>query len=412
MASRQTGSFEQASAETTVTTVSARPLVSVIIPTRNRAALLERALDSIFSQWGLGTDFDVEAIVVDDDSTDSTASVLAEFPQVRHLRLSTQQGASAARNAGIKASRGKFVCFLDDDDVWLPGRLRLQIPVLERHPEAGAVYSQVFNTNTGKAFPSSSRAASGRIHEALLSGNFMCIHSVLIRREALDKAGYFDESLSSYEDWDLWLRLSFHYSFVFAPGLVAVYLVAARGLWQTGTRAKENTERVIEKALRMLPDSPDYVELKRTARARLALEYSQAWTQVLEALRMYPFLVRYDWARQRVARWMRKLALKSGSPLCSLEELCSEVKEAAKSDPGIRNSWWMRQTVAKSWAETASYLAVRPAQEREALYAAARATALAPTLLFRGALGLIMIRGAIVFCVTCARSAKATWIRN
>jgi hypothetical protein len=193
---------------------------------------------------------------------------------------------------------------------------------------------------------------------------------------------------------------------VFAPGLVAVYLVTARGLWQTGTRAKENTERVIEKALRMLPDSPDYVELKRTARARLALEYSQAWTQVLEALRMYPFLVRYGWARQRVARWMRKLALKNDSPLSCLQEHCSQMKEAVESDTGLRNSWWVRQTIAKSWAETASYLAVRPAREREAAYAGARAAALAPSLLLRPAFAFLIFRGSLVFCLEWARSSK------
>src|SRR6516162_2547473 len=131
-----------------------RPLVSVIIATRNRAALLGRALDSVFSQWGLGVEFDLDVIVVDDASTDSTATVVAEYPQVRYLRLSTQRGVSAARNAGIEASRGTFVCFLDDDDVWLPGRLRLQLPVLERHPEAGAVYSQVLNTYSGETDPS------------------------------------------------------------------------------------------------------------------------------------------------------------------------------------------------------------------------------------------------------------------
>src|SRR6516162_9246773 len=143
--------------------MSKRPLVSVIIPTRNRAALLQRALDTVFAQWGLGTEFDLEAIVVDDGSTDSTAAVLVGFPQVRCVRLSRHGGASAARNAGIEASQGDFICFLDDDDVWLPGRLRLQIPVLERHPEAGAVYSHVLNMITGKPFPGSARDACGSI---------------------------------------------------------------------------------------------------------------------------------------------------------------------------------------------------------------------------------------------------------
>ena len=377
--------------------MSTQPLVSVIIPTRNRAALLERALESVFSQWGLGVEFDLDVIVVDDGCTDSTAAVLAEFPEVRCVRLSSHRGASAARNAGIEASRGTFVCFLDDDDVWLPGRLRLQIRVLERHPEAGAVYSQVLNTYSGKTYPSSSRAVSGQIFEVLLSGNMMCIHAVLIRKEALDKVGYFDETLTTYEDWDLWLRLSFYFPFVFVPGLVAVYLVSPRGLWQSGAREKENTERVIEKALQLLPDSPHSTELKRTARSRLALEYAKTWEEILDALRTYPFLVRYDWARHWVSRWMRKSALKSELPLATLQKFCGQMKEAV-NDGGMKNAWGVRQIFAKSWAEAASYLLARPGREQEAAYAATRAAALAPSLLVQG-LGLIILRGAVSFCV-------------
>ncbi len=99
----------------------ARPEVSVIIPTRNRAPLLARALDSVFSQEGLGEQFDLDVIVVDDGSTDSTATVVGEYAQVRGLRFSTSRGVAAARNTGIESSRGAFTCFLDDDDVWLPG---------------------------------------------------------------------------------------------------------------------------------------------------------------------------------------------------------------------------------------------------------------------------------------------------
>jgi glycosyltransferase involved in cell wall biosynthesis len=378
----------------------ARPEVSVIIPTRNRAPLLARALDSVFSQEGLGDQFDLEAIVVDDGSTDATAAVVREYAQVRYLRLSTPRGPSAARNAGIKASRGAYICFLDDDDVWLPGRLKLQISVLERHPEAGAVYSQVFHTLTGTAYPQSSRAVSGWIFDTLLSGNLFAVHSVLIRREALERTGYFDETLSTYEDWDLWLRLSFNFPFIFVPGLIAVYLLSHRGLWHTtDEHDKENTGRVIAKALQMLPDLPRY----RTARARQALAYGKTWTEILAALRTYPFILRYAWARRWVSLWIRKLALRSESPLTSLRELCTEVR-GATSDA---RRWRVRQTVAKSWAELASSLAVRPAQQQEAAYAAIHAVVLAPSLLVRGALAPIIVRGAIAFCVGSARGSHA-----
>jgi glycosyltransferase involved in cell wall biosynthesis len=371
------------------------PLVSVIIPTRNRAALLDRALDSVLAQEGLGKLFELDVIVVDDGSTDSTIDVVRRYPQVRHM-VSHHRGVAGTRNIGIQASRGRFVCFLDDDDVWLPKRLKLQIPALERHTEAGAVYSQVFHTETGKAYPELSHAASGRIFNALLFGNCMCVHSVLIRREAFEKAGYFDESLSSYEDWDLWLRLSFHFPFVFVPGLVAVYIVSGFGLWQSDANAEQNNARVVDKALRMLPDAVEYAEMKTTARVRVALAYCPTWTKVLETLRAYPWVVRHAWARRWVSRWIRTRAVKNESPLSAVQRLCGEMKASARPR-GIMGRWWVRQTVAKAWADTASALASGPpAQRRDAGRAAVRAVALSPSLLIRGRLAPIIASGVFV----------------
>ena len=398
--------------------MSGRPLVSVIIPTRNRAPLLARALDSVFSQYGVGEQFDLDVIVVDDGSTDSTATVVGEYADVRCLRLSTNRGVSAARNTGIETSRGEFISFLDDDDVWLPGRLRLQIPAFERHPEAGAVYSQVYDAHDGTAYPESSRAVSGRIFDTLLFGNLMAVHSVIIRRDALEKTGYFDESLSTCEDADLWLRLSFRFPFVFVPGLVGVYLPSPSGLWSSDTRAKENSAHVIEKALQMLPDSGRFAELKRAVRARTALKHGQTWADILAALRTDPSNLRYSWTRHWVSLWIRTLALKSEAPLSTLQGLCAQMQEAATSHRRV-SRWRVRQTVAKSWAETASSLALRPARQREAAYAATRAVALAPSLLVGGAprarghqrrraLAPIIVRGAIAFCAGSARSSETT----
>src|SRR5262249_21279850 len=278
--------------------------------------------------------------------------------------------------------------------------------------EAGAVYSQVLNTHSGKAYPNPSRAVSGRIFDALLSGNLMHSHAVLIRKEALEKAGYFDESLSSYEDWDLWLRISFHFPFVFALGLVGVYLVSAHGLWQGGEREKENTARVIAKALQMIPDSPRYALLKRTVRARTALEYSANWEEILVALRTYPFILHYSWARHRVSRWIRSSALRSESPLLTVQGFWAQMREAATSDPRVRSRRRIRQTVATSWAEIASSLAVRQARQREAAYAATRAVTLAPSLLVRGPSAPIIVRGVLASCVESARNFGKNIIRE
>ena len=125
------------------------PIVSVVIPTHNRAKLVSEAIDSVYQQEGLGKDFNIEIIVVDDASTDSTSEVIKGFPAVRYIRFSTNLGPAAARNAGIRASTGKYVAFLDDDDIWLPHRLRSQVPMLEANPSVGVVYGHGYTDGDG-----------------------------------------------------------------------------------------------------------------------------------------------------------------------------------------------------------------------------------------------------------------------
>ena len=116
-----------------------RPLVSAIIPTHNRAHCLSRAVDSIYAQEGLGEHFDIEIIVVDDASSDSTTEVVRRYSGVRYIRQPERRGVSAALNAGLRASTGCCIVFLDDDDVWLPHKLRVQVLQLEAHIDVGVV---------------------------------------------------------------------------------------------------------------------------------------------------------------------------------------------------------------------------------------------------------------------------------
>ena len=112
------------------------PQVSVVIPAFNAERHIESCLDSVFGQ---GSDLALEVIVVDDGSTDGTAARLAEFPQVIRLQQANA-GPAAARNAGIGQARGEFVAFLDVDDLWPEGKLRLQIDMLMRHPDAALCF--------------------------------------------------------------------------------------------------------------------------------------------------------------------------------------------------------------------------------------------------------------------------------
>ena len=382
-------------------TGTGKPLVSVIIPTHNRATLLPTALDSVYGQKGIGEQFDLEVIVVDDASTDSTSDIVRQsYPSARYICLAKNRGVSGARNSGLAASQGRFVAFIDDDDVWLAHRLQAQLPVLERHPEAGAVYSQVsysYPNRVAKKYPDLSRARSGWVFESLLMGNFITPQSTLVRREAFEKTGYFDEQLASYEDWDMWLRLSFYFPFLFLPGVVAVYDVSPDGLWLGVPRdvQEERCTRVIEKAVQMLPGSPACMELKRTARARVALAYAPTWAKELAVLHANPGIARYGWAQRYVRHWVWKQARKTASPISTTRDLSAQVK-AAIAPRSIRGRWWGRKMLAEIWAEIARSLASGHQRgERDAAYAAVCAVAHLPSYIIQLTLARIILHGVL-----------------
>ncbi len=349
----------------------AKALVSVIIPTHNRAHSLPRALDSVYAQEGFGEGFEIEVIVVDDASSDATPEVILGYPRLRHVRLSERRGAAAAYNAGLRVSRGGYISFLDDDDEWLPHKLRMQVPMLEAHPEVGVVYGQSLVRFGGKErlSPEATAAPSGRVFMAMLVNNFCGHHaSLLARRDAFDKAGYFDERFASYEDYDMSLRLAYHVRFLFAPGAVDIYNLSSQGLWLSRAddgAGAEDAIRVIEKALGMLPDSAGYKAVKQEARVRVALQTARrigdpirAWARVMATLRAHPGMAQSGWVQTCVSEMARRRALGAASPASAARELCAEIKAATRSGT-VRERWRVRQMVARIVAEIAASLPVR-----------------------------------------------------
>jgi len=351
------------------------PRVSVITPTRNRSALLREALESVYAQRGIGKTFDLEVIVVDDASTDSTQEVARGFPLARYIRTRESRGVSAARNAGIRAVTGEFVGFLDDDDVWRPSKLELQVPVLEAHPQAEVVYSQyeILRGSRSEIWPSASHPPSGQIFLPLLMDTRALILacSVLVRRSAIERAGHFDESLSRNEDHDMWLRLAFGGEVLFVPGCVAVYRPARDGLVHTGmqTREMERTKyRVIRKALRMLPNRPEFAEVRREAWARTALGFAGRFAQnaeferyplIVQAwLRKVPRLINDKRIRDAVASSMYHVARKSHTPLDSVTRFCFPLVTAT----GFWTQQGSRLFLGEIWKATA--VAVGTGRER------------------------------------------------
>lgn len=190
-------------------------LVSVVIPTRNRAGRLAEAVASVLAQ----SHDPIEVVVVDDASDDDTPAVIRALvesdPRIRSVRHPEPRGAQAARNAGIRDARGPVVAFLDDDCVWLPTKLEKQLAALD--DRRGVVYCR-HAIRHGDAWvvegePDATRDPVG----GLLRKNYIGTYSVLVRRDLLDAVGGFDEAMPRLQDWDLMLRLARHTRFAYVP---------------------------------------------------------------------------------------------------------------------------------------------------------------------------------------------------
>ncbi|MED5463013.1 MAG: glycosyltransferase family A protein [Myxococcota bacterium] len=183
--------------------------VTVIIPTFNRAHVLERALDSVYAQSAAPA----EVIVVDDGSTDATSTLVKErFPGARYCYQSNQ-GVSAARNRGISMATQPWVAFLDSDDEWLPKKLKRQGEALEENPGYLFCHTDEIWIRRGRRVNPMNKHAKpeGWIFPECLPLCCVSPSSVMLHRDLLEEVGGFDESLPACEDYDLWLRVASRY---------------------------------------------------------------------------------------------------------------------------------------------------------------------------------------------------------
>jgi glycosyltransferase involved in cell wall biosynthesis len=182
--------------------------VSVVIPTHNRRDWLRLTLHSVLQQQNL----DLEAIVVDDGSTDDTVEMLADVadPRVRIIRHDSPRGVSASRNHGAAEARGEWVAFVDDDDLWAPEKLSRQV---EACTVTGRTWVYTGSVNideqvriVGGNPPASPEDVSRLIaRQNVIPGGGS---NVIVRRDEFERVGPFDLRLKNTEDWELWIRLA------------------------------------------------------------------------------------------------------------------------------------------------------------------------------------------------------------
>ncbi len=275
------------------------PFVSIVIPTYNRARFLGRSVRSVLNQ----TNKNFEVIVVDDASTDDTAEIIKTFKdnRIRYIRHDANAGAAAARNTGIKVSRGEYVAFQDSDDEWLPEKLQKQMKVFESAPpEVGVVYTDMWRISKGeKRYWHSPKIMpeDGIVYQQALDRVMgIGIQTAIIKRECLNAVGMFDENFPRFIDLELFVRLSKYYYFHHINEPLVNFYDTGKGI--------SNNNQALVKAYQLIFEkySYDVVKNKRSlAKHMYSLgnilcqngDLGRGRDYLIKALRLYPLNLKY-----------------------------------------------------------------------------------------------------------------------
>ncbi len=252
-------------------------LVSVIIPTYNRAAWVAEAAASVLAQ----TFRDFELLVVDDGSTDATLEALAPFAgRLILLKRRRNRGVAAARNLGIAAAQGEWLAFLDSDDLWLKDRLARQVAYLKEHPGLLICQTEEIWVRNGVRvnLPATHRKVDGDIFLPSLNRCMVSPSAVILHRRLLDEVGLFDETLPAAEDYDLWLRVAWRYP----VGLVPEPLIMKRGGHADQLSRAWGLDRWRIAALRKILQEPKLPRHYRVGAARTLAEKCRIYAQGCE----------------------------------------------------------------------------------------------------------------------------------
>lgn len=184
-----------------------KSLVSIILPTYNRASIIMRAIASILAQ----TYINWELIIIDDGSTDNTQEKICEIKDARiiYVRLDANKGANYARNYGSKMAKGKYLAFIDSDNYWMENKIERQLELLENTPgDVALVFGQIKQVD-GKSIEiiPNSYFSINNIEAKMRENNVIDTNAVLIKKEVFEKVGRFDEAMPRLQDYELFYRI-------------------------------------------------------------------------------------------------------------------------------------------------------------------------------------------------------------
>ncbi|MCM2675917.1 glycosyltransferase family 2 protein [Alkalicoccobacillus plakortidis] len=221
------------------------PLVSVIIPTYNRATSIIKTIRSVFAQ----TYKNYEIIVIDDFSDDNTQELLDEYkPRISYYKHEINRGANAARNNGILKSKGEYIAFLDSDDVWSSTKLEDSINAFLENKNCDVVFTGYNIIETHNKRKNSKEIKEGNIFKDQLLKDYVSPTSAVMLKSECLKNNFFDENLPARQDYDLWIRLSEQFSFKYInKTLVDIYYLEKNRISHAYEKQVKGTQIILKK---------------------------------------------------------------------------------------------------------------------------------------------------------------------
>ena len=252
-------------------------VVSVIIPTYNGERWITQAIESVLNQEGVKSD-DIEILVVDDGSRDRTLEVARKYP-CKIVELGGNFGVARARNEGIKRASGKFIAFLDQDDLFLPNKISLSLSVMQEGDfdfvySDILIYDEVLKSSYLRVYFSGNRKELLR----LLFLDVIGVPTVwMIRKDAFEKIGYFDESIFGSDDWELSFRIvrKLRYAKLSAP--TGIYRMHRANTHRYVERIREGQEKALLKAIREIPPEELFDDDPKEGYTQLAQMIKKLW---------------------------------------------------------------------------------------------------------------------------------------
>jgi glycosyltransferase involved in cell wall biosynthesis len=225
-------------------------IISVVIPVYNGEKTIRFTLESVLQQ----TFSNIEVIIIDDGSTDLTLEVIKTISDARIKVFSyVNSGLAASRNRGIDHANGKYISFIDADDLWTSDKLEYQLQALSQFPQAYVAYSwtDYIDINGNTLFAGKRLIDSGNVFAKMLQSNILENGSnPLVKNEAFKIVGKFNESLSAAEDWDMWLRLAAEYEFVCVQKPQILYRISANSMSTNLKKQEAASLEVIDNAFK------------------------------------------------------------------------------------------------------------------------------------------------------------------